>query len=101
MTKPVFLVIGAHGFIGAWVVKRLIEGGHNSVLLDQNPRSHRLQLIMDDEQLARATFVAGDITDPATLPAIIEKYAIDVSSTSPLSRFQRAAPIRRWARWST
>ena len=77
MTKPVFLVTGAHGFIGAWVAKRLIEGGHQAVLFDQNPRPHRLQLIMDDEDLARAEFVAGDITDPATLPAIIGKHGID------------------------
>jgi nucleoside-diphosphate-sugar epimerase len=77
MTEPVFLVTGAHGFIGAWVVKRLIEGGHNAVLFDQNPQPRRLQLIMETQELARATFVAGDITDPATLPAIIEKHAVD------------------------
>ncbi len=77
MTEPVFLVTGAHGFIGAWVVKRLIGGGYNPVLVDQNPQPRRLQLIMDDEELAHATFVAGDITDPATLPAIIEKHAVD------------------------
>jgi nucleoside-diphosphate-sugar epimerase len=77
MTTPVFLVTGAHGFIGAWVAKRLIEAGHRAVLIDQNPEPRRLQLIMDDDQLARATFVAGDITDPATLPAIIEQHAID------------------------
>jgi nucleoside-diphosphate-sugar epimerase len=77
MTKPVFLVTGAHGFIGAWVAKRLIDGGHTAVLFDQNPRPHRLQLIMDEEEIARAIFVAGDITDPATLPAVVERHAVD------------------------
>jgi nucleoside-diphosphate-sugar epimerase len=77
MSKPVFLVTGAHGFIGAWVVKRLIEGGHTAVLIDQNPQPRRLQLIMDDEELGRATFVAGNITDPATLPEIIEKHGVN------------------------
>jgi nucleoside-diphosphate-sugar epimerase len=77
MSKPVFLVTGAHGFIGAWVVKRLLESGHNVVLFDQNPQPHRLRLVMDDDDLAHAAFVAGDITDPATLPAIIEKHGVD------------------------
>src|SRR5579871_5500897 len=77
MTKPVFLVTGAHGFIGAWVAKRLIEGGHSAILFDQNPRPHRLQLIMDDADLARATFVAGDLTDGDTLPVLIQKYGVN------------------------
>jgi nucleoside-diphosphate-sugar epimerase len=77
VSKPVFLVTGAHGFIGAWVAKRLIEGGHHPVLFDQNPDARRLRLIMDDDQLAHATSVAGDITDPATLPAIIEQHGVD------------------------
>jgi len=77
MSKPVFLVTGAHGFIGAWVVKRLIEGGHKAVLVDQNSQPRRLHLIMDGDELEQTTFVAGDITDPATLPAIIEKHGID------------------------
>lgn len=77
MSKPVFLVTGAHGFIGAWVAKRLIEGGQSVVLFDQNPIASRLRLIMDDPELAQAAVVVGDITDPATLPAVIEKYGVD------------------------
>jgi nucleoside-diphosphate-sugar epimerase len=77
MSKPVFLVTGAHGFIGAWVAKRLIEGGQNVVLFDRNPHPDRLRLIMDDDQLAHAAFVEGDIADPAILPEIIGKYGVD------------------------
>jgi nucleoside-diphosphate-sugar epimerase len=77
MSKPVFLVTGAHGFIGAWVVKRLIEAGHHPIAFDKNPHPNRLRLIMDDDQRAHATFVLGDITDPDTLPQIIEKHGID------------------------
>jgi len=77
MPKTVFLVTGAHGFIGAWVAKRLIDGGHTAVLFDQNPSPQRLKLIMDADEIARVTFVAGDLTDPATLPAVIERHAVD------------------------
>jgi nucleoside-diphosphate-sugar epimerase len=76
MEKHVYLVTGAHGFIGAWVSKRLIEAGHAAVLFDKNPEPYRIRLIMD-EGLDRATFIAGDITDPATLPPIIDKHGID------------------------
>ena len=75
--KPTFLVTGAHGFIGAWVVKRLIEAGHEPILFDKNPQPNRLHLIMDEDQIAKSTFVAGDITDPGTLPPIVEKYGVN------------------------
>lgn len=77
MSKPVFLVTGAHGFIGAWVAKRLIENGENVVLFDQNPNANRLRLVMDGDALDSATFVAGDITDGAVIPALIAEYGID------------------------
>ena len=63
MSQPIYLVTGAHGFIGAWVVKRLLGSNYNVVIFDQSADPHRLRLIMDDDEIARATFLAGDITD--------------------------------------
>lgn len=63
MSKPIYLVTGAHGFIGAWVVKRLLEAGSAVKILDKSPDPRRLRQIMDDDQIARAEFLTGDITE--------------------------------------
>ncbi len=63
MTQERFLVTGALGCIGAWVVKRLVDEGTSVWTYDLGTSSHRLLLIMDDEALAKVHFVQGDITD--------------------------------------
>lgn len=69
-----FLITGAHGFIGAWVVKRLLTGNARVVIVDLNPDPRRLRLIMNDDEIAATKVVAGDITDERTLPPVIEKF---------------------------
>jgi nucleoside-diphosphate-sugar epimerase len=76
MSESRFLVTGAHGFIGAWVVKRLLAEGANVTIFDQSADPHRLRLIMDDDEIARAQFVAGDITDGETLAQVVGRNAI-------------------------
>lgn len=75
MTNPVYLVTGAHGFIGAWVVKRLLAtlpDGARVVIFDKESNPHRLRLIMDEDELARPAFVAGDITDGDAVTQLVE-----------------------------
>jgi nucleoside-diphosphate-sugar epimerase len=76
MLPAKFLVTGAHGFIGAWVVKRLLAHGAKVVMFDLNSDPKRLRLIMDDDEIARAEFVAGDITDAEALISLIERFEI-------------------------
>jgi nucleoside-diphosphate-sugar epimerase len=72
-----YLITGAHGFIGAWIVKRLVATkAGNVVMFDQNSDSRRLRLIMDEDEIEQTSFVAGDITDANTLPPIIEQHAV-------------------------
>jgi nucleoside-diphosphate-sugar epimerase len=75
--SKVFLVTGAHGFIGAWVARRLIEAGQKAILFDQNPDAGRLRLLMDEEMLSQGTFVSGDLTDPRVLPGVIAQNGVD------------------------
>lgn len=76
MSQPIYLVTGAHGFIGAWVVKRLLASNSKVVIFDKSPDPHRLRLIMDDDEIERAAFVAGDITDGETVSQIVEQREI-------------------------
>ena len=76
MSQPIYLVTGAHGFIGAWVVKRLLASNFKVVIFDKSPDPHRLRLIMDDDEIGRATFVAGDITDAEAVSQIVERREI-------------------------
>ncbi len=57
-----FLVTGALGCIGAWIVHRLVQEGVPVVAFDADTDVRRLRLLMDDAQLSRVTFVNGDIT---------------------------------------
>lgn len=58
-----FLITGAMGCIGAWATKLLIEEGAAVTTYDLGDNPYRMKLAMDDEDIARVNFVAGDITD--------------------------------------
>ena len=58
-----FLVTGALGCIGAWTVRELVREGVPVVAFDVGKDPRRLALVMTPEELARVTFVAGDITE--------------------------------------
>ena len=75
-SNKTFLVTGAHGFIGAWVVKRLLANGARVVIFDQSSDPRRLRLIMNDDEIARATLVTGDITEADVLSPIIKKFGV-------------------------
>ncbi len=50
-----FLVTGALGCIGAWIVLRLVQEGVPVVAFDADTDVRRLRLLMDDAQLSRVT----------------------------------------------
>jgi nucleoside-diphosphate-sugar epimerase len=62
-TGETFLVTGAFGCIGAWVIRLLLEEGVPVVAFDLGDDPYRLRLILSAEQLDRVTFVRGDVTD--------------------------------------
>ena len=76
LSNATFLLTGAHGFIGAWIVKRLLSSDARVVIFDQSPDPRRLRLIMNDDEIARATVITGDITEPEALSPIIEKFEV-------------------------
>jgi len=62
-----YFITGAHGCIGSWIVKALIERGDDAVVFDASDDSRRLSAIMNAGDLARIRFITGDITDGAAV----------------------------------
>jgi UDP-glucuronate 4-epimerase len=77
MTQERFLVTGAMGCIGAWVVRVLVREGISTTVLDIAGNPHRLKLIMNDDELSRVNFVNGDITDLPTVERAIQDGGIN------------------------
>jgi len=65
-----FLVTGAHGCIGAWVVAELVREWTDVVAFDVAPGHGRAALLLDESELARAEFVQGDIMQPFSLEGV-------------------------------
>jgi nucleoside-diphosphate-sugar epimerase len=76
MSKKSFLVTGAQGCIGSWVIKNLIEWGHDVTAFDIDDRPVRLSLLLPPEQLKTIHFVRGDITNSELVKESIEKRSI-------------------------
>lgn len=58
-----YLVTGALGCIGAWVVRLLVERGDRPVVFDLGGDTRRIRDLLGDDGLGRVQFVDGDVTD--------------------------------------
>ncbi len=74
--SDVFIVTGAMGCIGAWVVARLVREGTPVIAFDLSQDTHRLDLILSPDELARVTFVQGDITQLQGLQQVFTDHKI-------------------------
>ncbi len=64
------LVTGGAGYIGSHVVKELLRGGHNPVILDNLQTGHRKAVL-------NAPLMEGDLSDQETTPKIFQLNSID------------------------
>lgn len=76
MAAERFLVTGALGCIGSWVVRNLAREGLSPVVFDLASDPKRLKQIATAEELERVTFVHGDITDLAAVEQALDEHAI-------------------------
>jgi nucleoside-diphosphate-sugar epimerase len=82
MDKPTFLITGAQGFIGAWVVKRLLDTPADAgepprvVVFDRSADTRRLKMIMDEDELRRPRFVTGDITEAQAVERVVAEEGV-------------------------
>jgi nucleoside-diphosphate-sugar epimerase len=70
-----FLVTGAYGCIGTWVLREVLGRGDVAVAADVAPGSPRLRLVLDgpDDRLVRAQV---DVTDMASLERAIDEHSV-------------------------
>lgn len=96
MSERTFLVTGAMGCIGAWVLKHLVQEGERAVSFDISSDHHRLDLLLSAEDQAAIQFVAADLTDRAQ---VIEAFRTNsVTHVIHLAALQvpfcKADPVR-------
>jgi UDP-glucuronate 4-epimerase len=73
MSEEHFLVTGAGGCIGAWVLRNLVRAGVPVTALDRDERHHRLPLLLNRDEINRIHFIQGDISDYQVAEKAIEQ----------------------------
>jgi nucleoside-diphosphate-sugar epimerase len=71
-----FLITGAKGCIGSWVVKNLVESGRQPVIFDLDTKSHRLAMLLNEEQMKNVSFVQGDISELKDIERTVVDHGI-------------------------
>lgn len=71
-----FLITGAKGFIGSWIVRELVDRGVRPYILDVDAGSARLAALLTAEQLATVHFRQGDVTRLAEVESAIVEHGI-------------------------
>ncbi|HTU96975.1 MAG TPA: NAD(P)-dependent oxidoreductase [Solirubrobacteraceae bacterium] len=71
-----FLVTGAHGCIGAWVIRRLLSEGTHVVALDVSDDDHRLRMLLSGEEVEALARVRTDISDLEALARTLDEHEI-------------------------
>ena len=69
-----FLVTGATGCIGAWVVRNLVRESVPVCITIRDSSLHRLQLIMSPEELEKIDLEKGNITDLSFLERALQDF---------------------------
>jgi nucleoside-diphosphate-sugar epimerase len=76
MSHETFLITGAFGCIGAWIMRNLIDEGANVVAMDLANDPVRPRLLLSPAELELITFVQTDITDRIAVRSVVEQEGI-------------------------
>ena len=72
MSEERFLITGAMGCIGAWVVRQLVREGVPTAVFDLATEPTRMRLLMHDDEIAQVHFIQGDMTDLAPVQTAVQ-----------------------------
>ena len=62
LMRESWLITGSHGCIGAWAARILVREEATVTAFDIAADRHRLELVMEPDELERIRFVRGDVT---------------------------------------
>jgi nucleoside-diphosphate-sugar epimerase len=74
MSAERFLVTGAYGCIGAWVLRQLVDEGVDVVVTDLGSEDHRVRLLLDDGERSALTTAPLDVTRGDDVDAVFDRY---------------------------
>lgn len=72
--KERFLVTGAYGCIGAWVVRQLVQEGVEVIALDAGSSDHRLAALVTAEQRSAITEIRADVASKDEVDAVFARH---------------------------
>ena len=72
-----YMVTGGTGFIGSWVVKAILEAGHDVVCFELMPNQTRLDALLG-EDVARVKVIHGDVLHLHKIIEAVGEHFIDV-----------------------
>lgn len=76
MNNETFLVTGAFGCIGSWILRKLVDEEARLVAADLATDPARPRLLLSSAELEQITVVQTDITDLSALKQVIEQHEI-------------------------
>jgi nucleoside-diphosphate-sugar epimerase len=81
-----YLVTGALGALGAWVVRALLDREQDVVTYDLGGSDHRLRLALSEDELGALKRIDGDVTDLGALERVMDEH--DVTGVIHLAALQ-------------
>jgi UDP-glucuronate 4-epimerase len=90
-----FLVTGALGCIGAWILRQLVDEGVEVVAADAGTDDHRVAALLGAEERRRIAFVRADVSRPEEVHALVDQGLTHVIHLAALQvPACRADPVR-------
>lgn len=76
MTNETFMITGAMGCIGAWVLRNLVQNGTKVVATDLATEPVRPRQVLSADELAQVKFAKLDVTDLKAVRSVVEENEI-------------------------